>query len=96
MRTTSNNTVTPIINLNGTSAEELLEINSTAIDTLRVAMIAVAAAAPHGRDYQTLHPAIFTDAQAQHDERLNMLRDVLDQLTMIAIEISDQLNRRAR
>ena len=46
----------PVVNLNGTSKEALVNQHLTVINYLRVAAKAMHEAFPHGRDFQTISP----------------------------------------
>jgi hypothetical protein len=83
--------IKPTININGTSARELLEQQVTAITTLRAAISTVQAAAPNGRDYQTALPGMFHLAQVGHADRLARLESVMSELEQIAEHISDSV-----
>lgn len=81
----------PTININGTSARELLKQQCLAIQTLRAAISTVQSAAPNGRDYQTALPGTFHLAQVGHIDRLARLESVMSELEQIAEHISDSL-----
>jgi hypothetical protein len=82
--------VTPVINLNGTAAEELLEQYQLAQLALGVALRKLEQASPHGRDYQTLEPGMFLRAQRQHCERMEALKRVKDQLEVLSKSTAEQ------
>lgn len=52
--------IIPVVNLNGTSRESLVEDHRKALDALKVAFDALSDIAPHGRDYQTTPPGPVT------------------------------------
>jgi hypothetical protein len=79
----------PLINMNGTSANELLTQLSEACLAVGAASGAVANAAPHGRDYQ-LNPGDYQIARKQHEARLMALQAISDELEKIAENIYDQ------
>jgi hypothetical protein len=79
----------PQININGTAASDLLELYLDAKRALEVAITALSAAAPHGRDYQTYqnHAAVFYAAQREHVARIVKVRQVLAEIETIAEHI---------
>ena len=79
----------PKINLNGTSKRELLEQQITALNAINAAIDALCAAAPNGRDYQTLPSGAVQLALSEHQARLKLLHAVQDELQTIAMHISD-------
>jgi hypothetical protein len=78
----------PIVNLNGTSAFELLEQHLVVKRHLTHAIAALQEACPHGRDYQTLgdYKALqaLHIALDEHSNRLLRLRQVLVEIETIA------------
>lgn len=78
----------PIVNLNGTSASELLEQHLLVCRHIRHAIEALQEACPHGRDYQTLGdekaPQALHRALDEHSNRLLKLRQVLAEVETIA------------
>lgn len=58
------------INLNGTSAKQLLEEHLLAIDAMRTAISTHAMTAPYGRDYQPT--GAFAQAQIEHTRSLSV------------------------
>ena len=79
----------PIVNLHGTSKSELLDQHFAACDAIRAAMLALGAAAPNGRDYQT-QPGAYTFARAEHSDRVQALDRILIELQDIAEQIDAQ------
>jgi hypothetical protein len=80
----------PTINLNGTTARELLEQQVMAIEAMRCAISRLQTAAPHARDYQTAPVGAFTSAMDEHRNRVKRLIGVMRELEEIAEHISDQ------
>jgi hypothetical protein len=76
----------PTINLNGTSAKQLLEEHLLAIDAMRTAISTHAMTAPYGRDYQPT--GAFAQAQLEHTSRRERLESVISELEQIAKYIS--------
>jgi hypothetical protein len=67
----------PIVNLNGTSRDELVEQRMVLLVALREAQRALANAIPNGRDWQTCRDSgAFARACAEHDQRRAALREL--------------------
>jgi len=78
----------PSIHTNGTSKEELMNLNLAAVDAVRKAMEALAAAAPHGRDFyiqddQDHAGCAYKVAAAEHQVRATSLGAIFDELNVI-------------
>ena len=80
----------PTIHMNGTSKKALAEQNERARNALRLAIEALAAADPNGRDYDPQGPGAIAIAIGQHGDRLQGLTDVLKELHEIAEAIDAQ------
>jgi phosphopantetheinyl transferase (holo-ACP synthase) len=80
---------TPLLNLNGSSAENLLEQLSDACSAVGAAREALAKATPHGRDYQ-LNQSDYQLARKQHEARQIALQAVAEELEAIAISVYNQ------
>jgi hypothetical protein len=79
----------PLLNLNGSSAKDLIEQLSDACSAVGAAQDALAKASPHGRDYQ-LNPGDYKLAREQHEARQTALRAIADELEAIATNVYDQ------
>lgn len=82
--------IVPIVNLNGTSREELkeqfLEANRKAGELLK----ALAYAMPHGRDYQTAKdPMAFSQAAKEHTARLEAVRQIQNEMMHLAMAVEE-------
>lgn len=89
---TKHTIILPTINLNGTSARELLQLQINACNAISQAIEALQAAAPHGRDYQSSpNPYAFSRAQEEHRNRLTKLEQVQRELQAIGEHISDSV-----
>lgn len=86
----------PTIHHNGTSAADLLEQNIEAARRLRLALMALASAAPHARDYYLQGDFAFAKAVAEHEARRKRLEDVLSDLEALIEHVSDEQDRRSR
>lgn len=80
----------PKVNINGTSADELLEQNKEALRALLEAFAAVQQCAPHGRDYQTVEPEQYRLARQQHNRWLTQLDDMRKEIEQVALDILAQ------
>lgn len=86
----------PIVHLNGSSAANLIEQHKDAIRAIAAAQDALCSAAPHARDYYVV-PGAFELARAQHQERLDRLAAVREELELIArsVQFADRARREA-
>ena len=82
--------VTPTVHMNGTGAQELIDLNVTAMDAVEKAIEAVAKAAPHGRDYYVSTKFTYQDALEEHTSRLLALNIIKDELLGIALAVQEQ------
>lgn len=82
--------IAPVINLNGTSAEELIEQHATAREAVLAAMKAMQARGPNGRDYQTAPTGALRIALHQHNVWMSQLDDMAMAMLEIASQIQDQ------
>ena len=85
----------PVIHLNGSGKQNLLDQLGTAAKSLYDSVSALQQAAPHQRDYYINDPdgSKFAAAQKEHRDRLDRLSSVLEELQEIAINISQQPGR---
>lgn len=70
----------PIVNLNGTSREELQKQCRQAWEALQNACEMVQEMSPHGRDYQTVDFHRYALARQQHLDRLRSLEQVKSEI----------------
>lgn len=80
-------TVKPVVHLNGTSKERLLEQVRDAMSAIDLAKTALCIAAPNGRDYYPIGPAAFNEALQDHDDRQRKLREVCEDLETLAVHL---------
>lgn len=85
----------PMINLNGSSAQDLLDQLTDAVLAVSAAYDAVANTAPHGRDYQ-LNQDDYQIARVQHEARLVALQAINEELEAIAENVSEQQEARRK
>ena len=79
----------PIIHLNGTSREELVDQLREVSRHLRRAGDALAAATPNGRDYYPGGPKLFQAARSEHRRRQVQLSDLKREIDTMALNILD-------
>ena len=77
----------PLIHLNGTSKERLLEAIEEAHEAVCNAMGKLAETYPNGRDYYPLGRPALDKATSEHANRMRSLRTVKDQLEEMALGI---------
>ncbi len=77
----------PIVNINGTSREQLVKQYTDAMIAIENAGGLLQNSAPHGRDYQTLPTAEFNLAMSEHRTREKALLRVLHDLTALVIHL---------
>jgi len=79
----------PLIHLNGTSRESLLDDACTACDAVRAAITALKDTAPNDRDYYPLVPDALRRAQDEYNSRAERLGSVLRELEELAMGIAN-------
>jgi len=82
--------VTPRVNLNGTDQADLVKQNTAVADALKAAIKAATLAHPHGRDFQTLPPGTYAQADEASRLRIRALTEILDDYQALALAIFDQ------
>lgn len=80
----------PMIHLNGSSAQTLLEDLSDAYSAVNAAMDVMRKVGPNGRDFYTMGPEAMTLATDQHRSRCLKLQNVLDELEAIIGAIEEK------
>ena len=80
----------PTIHLNGTDAQRLLDALDAAGQALQQAQAALAQCTPNGRDYYVQAAGAFPKAIAEHEKRIDALRQIRHELEIIADGIIDQ------
>jgi hypothetical protein len=81
MTTTEIAIVHPIVHLNGTSREELIELRCKTYAAINDAYAVLKRMAPNGRDYYP-EPGLMDLAVAQHTRRMQTLDDLLKELVL--------------
>jgi len=75
--------------MNGTSKQSLLDQNLDAAYAVQAAMDALAKAFPNGRDYYLQGAGAIKIAIDEHVARATKLKEVFEELTELAIHISN-------
>jgi hypothetical protein len=87
--------MSPTINLNGTSGEELLRQVNDVLAALRTAEKAMVEASPHGRDYQLDATGdSYRTARAEHIARLTTLHELIRVYEAQQEDIDNQMMER--
>ena len=88
-------TITPLVNLNGTSPQELIDQQSAVAEAADQLIKALAASMPHGRDYHLKPgPENWTElARREHAERISCARIILADAHAIALSVMEQAKR---
>jgi len=86
----------PVINLNGSSAQTLVEEYKAAYTAIRVAYEAVQQVTVHGRDFQTAPEGTYEKARAEQTARLTKLQEVEDDMAELARLVQQQVDARKR
>ncbi|MGH7393936.1 MAG: hypothetical protein ACREM3_31425 [Candidatus Rokuibacteriota bacterium] len=84
--------ILPIVHLNGTSRDALVNLRIEACNALRAALEALAEMAPHGRDYY-LVPGRMEQALKQHEQRVDAVAKVYQALTAEVEALVDEEGR---
>lgn len=79
----------PVVHLNGTSAERLLEGFTDARYAVSKAIDALEEAAPNARDYYPLGGSAFDVAVDEHRARVDKLRSVAKELGELAEHVAE-------
>lgn len=80
--------ILPIVHLNGTSKNDLIEQHCEAGRALRDAMKALENMAPNARDYYPI-PGRFEQARAQFERRYQAVRAIYDEIQAETIAIDE-------
>jgi hypothetical protein len=91
MTDANENVPVPRVHYCGTPGSVLLASTLRAADAVRDAMTALAAAAPHARDYRPQGEKAYTWAHVSHSEQLDALSSVLSWLARQAEGIDAQM-----
>ena len=84
----------PLVHLNGSSAESLIEANIAAAKAVRRAITALSEAYPNGRDFYPRGDDAIYVAMKEHGSRLDRLISVASELEAIAMNVDGQESAR--
>lgn len=82
--------ISPTLNINGSSADDLIEPRIAAYDALQAAIKALQQVTPNGRDYPGDNDACVADRQAHYD-RLAALQAIATEIVAEAVLIKEQI-----
>lgn len=84
--------ITPRVNLNGTSKEDLVRQYTRVMRHLDETLGLMGEATPHGRDFQTFPDGamLTTSARAAWHDRMQVLSAIRAEVEKLAISINDQ------
>ena len=82
--------ITPRININGTSANDLINPRLQAMDHLMDAIEALSQAVPNGRDYPGNATACTADRE-EHYDRIKAIKAIREAIYAEAIAIKEQI-----
>lgn len=84
--------ITPIVHLNGTSAQELIDQQRAVLDAADTMLKALHAATPHGRDfYNKPGPENWAElARRAHAERIKAVHQIMEDALTIAMSVQEQ------
>jgi hypothetical protein len=88
--------IAPVINLNGTSASNLVDEYKAAYKALLVAYEVVQRVTVHGRDFQTAPSGLYEKAREEQIARLAQLKNMADGFMALALNVQDQADARRR
>ena len=85
----------PTVHLNGTAPEDLLHQYNQAYQSVESALSALALTCPHDRDYYVqADPQAGLMARGEHNQRMEKLRSVADDLMALSQSVFDQQQER--
>ena len=88
--TTTTAPVAPIVNLNGATQSSLIDQQRAILRACSALHDALAAASPHGRDFQISPPGDFEAAREQHAASFAACDQIRDQAMQISLQIMKQ------
>lgn len=81
--------ITPLLNINGSSADDLINPRLAAMDHLMDAIEALSQAVPNGRDYPGNSTACIADRE-EHYDRIKAIKALREAIYAEAIAIKEQ------
>jgi len=82
--------VVPLVHLNGTGKDELVEQITHAVHGAQAFLDALAKMSPHGRDYYPLGDDALPKAVDQHRSRMARVESIVDELGDLYLKVDDQ------
>lgn len=86
----------PVLNINGASADMLLEGYEKAYRVLRELLGAMGDITPHGRDYQTVDKEVYDRAREEHVARIVALHKIEREIIELAQAVQKQQAEREK
>ena len=83
--------VKPIVNLNGTSREALIDQQQDVVCAADVMIKAMANAMPHPRDYQLQGPGTYEAARNAYLARVDLLTKIRAEIEQYALDIATEV-----
>lgn len=80
--------ITPTLNMNGSSADDLIQPRLKAIKLMKDAIEALLQVTPNGRDYAS-HEKCVADRK-KHYDRIEVIHDIWNEIYSEAIDIKEQ------
>ena len=89
------NLVTPTVHLNGTTGQHLLDQQLKVIHALRDVLTVMSQACPNARDFYPQGEGVALEAREVYNERRKIISKMIAEYETIAINVHEQINRRA-
>jgi hypothetical protein len=89
------NLVTPTVHLNGTTGQYLLDQQLKVIHALRDVLTVMSQAYPNARDFYPQGEGMALEAFEAYNERRMIISKMIAEYETIAINVHEQINRRA-
>jgi hypothetical protein len=86
----SNELQSPLVHMNGTGKDRMIDSLCEASNALNEAFIALKAIAPNGRDYYPLGSQAMERAVLEHESRTRMLDEIKAEIDAIVFAVSEQ------
>lgn len=86
--------ITPMVHLNGTGQDDLVDAYSDAAFAVDAAIDMLAKTGPNGRDYYPLGPESLERANREHRSRIKRLHDVKSELEALCNAVVDRSGER--
>lgn len=86
--------IKPTLHMNGSSSDTLLATYRKSVEALRLAIDALSAASPNGRDYYPQGDGAMRTATAEHTSRISRLVSVKQELEALWEHVTDEADAR--